>query len=464
MSRLSAMLDRLPPVYQIAPGALLHQLMSLVGLHMAGFDEDMDRVQRSHWVDHAFDRQDLAGLGALFDIVPRTWEPDRLYRARLKAVIAALLRGALTRRELEQVLVRILDGAQEALGVRYMGSKPAVTGASLFHTGPAPRAGVPAFVEFPEVRRRSGSLLERSGRLRPFDTFTVVNRSIVQDPTLHPEAQPDALKPALEGVLYGHPQRRTAAPVLVNLTNGRVVMWAGLVPCGRALALRAGDDGSLSATLDGFDVSDRLITGEGFAPDQRPASQAHESPRVLPLEPGENRIWFFPAALFDVHGLDVGRLANARPQYLLQDELYTVKQGSFEEQALTAEPVVFDAAVFHEDPAVVADMWWRERRPASFRFELPAGAVRRPADDSITDDDRKRDTERLFTLLQETIDRLRAAAVDGQVVPIPLRERQRTASRGRAIGAARDQIRPSSTLAAVSALFDVSPADGSRFE
>lgn len=458
MNRLDAMLERLPPIYRTAAGSLLHQVMAGFALHMAAFDEDMDRVQRSHWIDHAFDREDLAKLGALFEIAPVSWEPDRLYRARLKAMIAALLHGALTRDEIEAVLVRILEGAQEALAVRFMSTTPVPGQPSAFHTPPPGRVperqGTPAFIEFPRVRRRSPELVGASGRLRPFDTFTVEHLGLGDG--------------GLEGALYGYPGKRTAAPVLVNLTNREIVMWAGVVPCGRALILRADADRNLSATLDGVDVSDRLVTGSGFDPTTRPAAQAHGTPRALTLAPGKNRIWFFPAALFDVHGLDVGRLATPSPTLFLQEAWHAVQQGVFQDQPATAG-TVFDAAVFHEPPAVVADLWWYEYRPAAFRFEIPAGALRRrtgPIATSPQDamDALALDRERLFTLLQETVDRLSAAGVDGRVVAEPLRDAQRNASRGRAIGPERDQTRQVSTLAAVSALFDVTATEGSRFE
>jgi hypothetical protein len=90
------MLDRLPPVYGIQSGTLLNSLIALVANHQAAYDEDMQRVQRSHWLDTAFDREDLGKLGALFDLAMLPWEPDYLYRTRLKATVAARLAGVQT--------------------------------------------------------------------------------------------------------------------------------------------------------------------------------------------------------------------------------------------------------------------------------------------------------------------------------------------------------------------------------
>src|SRR5262245_2053241 len=108
MNRRDAMLDRLPPIHRIEKGALLWQIVALAGNAVTAFDEDMDRVQRSHWLDTAFDREDLAKLGELFGVLIQPWEPEGLYRQRLKATVAARLQGAVTRGCIEPALTRIL--------------------------------------------------------------------------------------------------------------------------------------------------------------------------------------------------------------------------------------------------------------------------------------------------------------------------------------------------------------------
>src|SRR5690606_15965073 len=97
VSRLDTMLERLPAPLAIDPGSRLREVLGVVAAELAALDEDRDRIQRSHWVDHAFERDDLAGLGALFAVVPAAWEPLGLFRTRLKATVAALLRGSVTR-------------------------------------------------------------------------------------------------------------------------------------------------------------------------------------------------------------------------------------------------------------------------------------------------------------------------------------------------------------------------------
>src|SRR5262245_44721305 len=168
------MLERLPPIYGISKGSLLHDCAALAANHQAAYDEDMQRVQRSHWVETALDREDLGKLGALFDVAILPWEPAELYRTRLKATIAARLRGAVTRDVLEFVLIRILGGVLDALGVKYLDRSAYLR----FHTGPAERADQPAFIEFPPVVRRSAELTARGGRLTSLDRFELTNKGL----------------------------------------------------------------------------------------------------------------------------------------------------------------------------------------------------------------------------------------------------------------------------------------------
>lgn len=463
MNRFDNMLGRLPPIYRTDSGSVLQQLLGLVHQAMATFDQDMDRVQRSRWVNHAFDRVDLAKLGELFDLPPAAWEPDALYRQRLKATIAARLRGATPRIELESVILRIIDGAQNSLALRLMTIDPAAVsrGRSAFETGTAPRAGVPVFREFPLRLRRSQALIQRRGLLRPFDQFTITHQGLEES--------------GLEGVLFGYGKRRTMNPVLVNLTTGQVLAFQAHVPQGQALRLEVKDETELRATLDGENVSHLLRTGGGFDPTRRPASTTDDVPRPLRLVPGDNRLWFFPAALFDARSLDVGRLGTPTPSYTFETEgearSHVLQQGVFQVSEDPEEQAVFDAAVFYEDPAVVADLWWRERTPATFRFAVPSAVAQRDVVEAFGGtssdvDDTERQVSRVFSLLEQSVDLLRAAGVDGGVERQRLRSRQRSADRVRVVPpqVGVEDTRASGRLAAFSALFDVTASEGSRFE
>ena len=120
-------------------------------------------------------------------------------------------------------------------------------------------------------------------------------------------------------------------------------------------------------------------------------------------------------------------------------------------------------ALFEQPPAMSLDLFWDERAPATFRFMIPAGVVRRPTG-SATDAATERD--RLIGLMQQTVAGLRAAGVDGQVVARPLSDTQHQADRVSVLDPTRfrDTQLQDVRLTALSALFDLSATDGARFE
>ncbi|MBV7335203.1 hypothetical protein KFU94_44580 [Chloroflexi bacterium TSY] len=441
MNRLDAILQRLPPIYNVEPGSLLHQFMGLFANSLAAYDEDMNRVQRAHWIDTAFDRVDLEKLGALFDIPAAAWEPNHLYRTRLKATIAARLRGAVSRDVLEFVLVQIIDGAQQALATRYFELPTGVNrGRSVFHTGVAEEPLEPAFVEFPKQRRRSPELIKANGLLRSLNKFTLTNRGL--------------FPVALQGVIRGVTGRLTTVPVLVNLTNGQVLTYVGDLPCGHELHLGLDDAGEIMARVGDDDVTDRVYTGQGFVPGESFTPVVPDpEPQPLMLERGDNQLWYFPLALFDEKILNAGVYGMPALQ---------LEHGRFGQRDQAESGTLFDQSLFEQPPGVSLDLWWDEDSVASFRFEIPTGVIRR---DAARSSDLDVDQSRLFALLQQTIDLLRAAAVDGCVVPRPLQEAQPLEDRVRVLDPThiRDEMRIESRLSGLSALFDDSAKDGSRF-
>ena len=440
MNRFDAMRDRLPPVWSAEEGTLTHGVLSLIAGHLAAYDEDMNRVQRSHWVDTAFDMGDLVKIGALFQIAPAPWETESLYRARLKATIAARLRGAVSRDVLEFVLVAILGGAQAALGSRYA-DLPAGAGRGqpVFHTGPDGPPDRPAFVEFPLRRRRAAQLLEQGGLLRPLAKITVDNTGL--------------FPAALQGVIRGVKGAKTAVPLIANLTNGQVMVYRGLIACGQSLVIGLDPAGDFTAHLDGTDVSAEFTTGAGFAPGA-PFTPAVPDPDPVPLmlERGKNQLWVLPLALYDQPSLGTGVFAMPEAD---------IAHGRWEGDGASHPP--FGKALFEQPPAMSLDLYWDERTPATFRFLIPAGVVRR---EEGQETDAPTERARLFTLMEETVDSLRAAGVDGQVGARPLSETQRQTDRMRVLDPTRlSETQPMETrLAGLSALFDTSAKDGARFE
>ncbi|MCC6717388.1 MAG: hypothetical protein IT555_05850 [Acetobacteraceae bacterium] len=436
MSRLGAMLERLPPPLRIDPAGVLGQVLGTAAAQLACADEEMDRIRRSHFVEMAFDLVDIARLGALFDLAPAPWEPADLFRVRLRATIAARLAGAVTRDAMQGVLVALLDGAQQALGSRYAALTPGARGRVFRDPGPTVRPGAPVFREFPPRQRRDAALVAQGGRLRPLDHVALNHRGLGVAP--------------LQVVMRGRLGGRTAVPLLAHLGSGRVVVFRGLVPAGVELRLEATAD-ALVATLDGRDATDRLITAGGFAPGAALPLPPDVVPQPILLSPGANDIWFLPLAMYDERILDRGALAMPGLE---------LRHGQF--GAPDAPGSNFDDSLFEQAAAASVDLFWEERMPASFRFEVPAGMVRHSI---AVPGDRASQRDALLAVLVQTIALLRAAGVDGRVSLAPLAETQRQRDRGRAVNPflPPDSQPTAVRLAGVTALFDATATEGARF-
>lgn len=436
MSRLDDMLDRLPPPLRADPAGLLGRVLANAAVQQACVDEEMDRIRRSHLLELTFDMVDLAKLGALFDLRPAPWEPTELFRVRIRATIAARLAGAVTRSAMEPVLVTLLDGAQQALGSRYAGLAAGARGRVFRDPVAARRPGAPVFREYPARRRRDPALVAQGGRLRPLDRAVLMHHGLGETP--------------LQAVLRGRIGGRTAVPLLAHLGTGRVIVFRGLVPAGVELRLEASAD-RLTATLDGRDATDRLITAGSFEPGTRLPLTQDATPQPILLRPGVNEIWFLPLALYGERILDRGALALPGLE---------LRHGVF--GSPDAPGTNFDDSLFEQAPSVSLDLFWEESAPASFRFEVPAGTVRH----SVAEPgDRAAQRDALLAVLGETIALLRAAGVDGRVAFVPLQETQRQRDRGRAINPflPPDSQPSEARLAGVTALFDETATEGARF-
>jgi len=439
MMRLDHMLDRLPPVYDVREGSLLQRFLAVIALMLAAVDEDMDRVQRSHWVDTAFDLADLAKLGAMFDVQPAAWEGIDLYRERLKAMIAARFSGAVTADVIEQVVLRILTSVRTELGDEYI-ALPATEalGDRWMAREPAQSSARGRFIEFPERQMRAPGLSGSAALQQPLGRFELNNLGL--DPV------------PLQGRVRGVAGMKTAVPVLVNLTTGGILLYADMLECGEMLALGVDGDGLLTARIGDRDVRHKLWTGEGFVPGATFAPvQPDPDVRPLMLARGRNDLWFFPLGLYDTRGLDSAVFASPRDD---------VRQGRYGGTDNTGTR--FDRSLFTQTPAVSLDLWWQERMPAAFRIEVAAGVVRRQRTGPGRDPETQR--AQLFALLQDTVSALRAAGVDGRVVPLPLQDEQRLTSRATVVRPQRETQPLGSALAGVSALFDTTAVDGARME
>jgi hypothetical protein len=442
MMRRAAMAGRLPPIWSAERGTMLEALLSLVANEQTAYDEDMDRVRRSHWVDTAWDLFNLARIGALFGIAPAGWEGVELFRERLKAVIAARLRGAVTPDALEHVVLRILKGVERELEHRYLPLPPDIRfGEQVLGRGEAAPAARGRIIEFPVQRRRAAALKGKGALRQPLAQLEVDNKGVAPA--------------ALLGSITGVAGKRTAVPVLVNLTTGQILLWAGYLACGQRLHLSLAEDGALRARVGDRDVSHEIWSGEGFVPGARFAPvRPDPAPRPLMLARGVNRLWFWPLGLYDAPGLDSAVFASPAAD-LEQGRWATGPAG---------EGSRFDKALFEQPPAVSLDLFWDERQAAAFRIELPAGVVARPRTRPGRDPEIER--AQLFQLLGEVVAELRAAGVDGRVTALPLAEEQRLESRATLLSpvATQETQRLEGGLGGISALFDTTAVDGARLE
>jgi hypothetical protein len=172
---------------------------------------------------------------------------------------------------------------------------------------------------------------------------------------------------------------------------------------GRRLDIRGDARGRrATATLDGIDVSDRLMSARAFPPDQTldPGGLDRE-PRVPLVRRGDNEWMYLSAGLFGIRGVDRTFLAFA-------DEL--MREASFDAST-------FDRAIFPVGHVVTIEMTWVEREPASFEVHVPGGITVEPAArDSLAGS--------VATTLATTISELRAAGVAGALVLVPFVEVQ----------------------------------------
>ncbi len=439
MNRLEMMLERLPPIYAISEGSLLRKFLEVFATWIAAYDEDMERVRSSHWIDTAIDRVDLEKIGALFDMFALPWEPDEMFRRRIKATVAARLKGAVTRDALEGLLLAIIDGAHKALGVRYFDLSP---GGRVFRDPPAQSQTDPVFIELLPVTRRCEALVAKKGLVRSLERITIVNKSLFRTP--------------LQIVVRGIAGMKTFSPVLVNLTNGGALAFAGDFPCGRELRITVDDREKVRGIIGDEDVTSNLHSARNYNPSLDFSPLSKDLPvKPIMLERGENTIWFFPLGVYDAPSLNSAVLGMPSPD---------TAHGSWGDRTTKTPPgTAFDSSLFEQDFVASLDLYWVERMPASFRFEVPTGVVLREEGSSC----RKflEQQAELFDLLGQTVALLKGAGVFGAVEGRPLRTTQLQADRVRVWSGrmGTEEQRVESRLRGLSGMFDSGNLNKSHF-
>ncbi len=409
MNFRDAILDSLPAPWAIAADSLSGQLVNSLALELDAAQEDIERLRRTHWVEHAYQLVDLEALAALVGVERLPWEAQELFRARLLPTVRARLAGALGPLDMQRFVADYLHRAEEALdrGERRALLVPGLRGRrdeSAFAVDPQRPLRQPlVFCENPPRQRVSQTLAARGGRIPYLFRWQENNGGL------------DVAWPQF--TLDGFPERRTTVPMLANLSVGAFIGYRGSVPLGRRLTigLAPGDsDGRAVADLDGEDVSERLFSGRRFVAG-RPFTDddLEQPPRLPPMARGDNRWLYLSVGFYDLRGLD-------RYFFALADE--ALREGAFDDST-------FDNALFPSGEVARLAMRWIESEPASFEVRVPRGLVIEPGEEvAASVDPPHRHVAQACAL---AIDGLRAAGVRARLHCVPFVERQRQTVRAR---------------------------------
>lgn len=423
MPHVDAMLARLPSLYR--DGDLLSGVMAIPGLQLEMVDEDGAAIQRAHWFNSAVELGEAARLGALLDIAPESWQGLAEYRAWLHALRNAMLRnGAVTR--------GALMGFVEEYTAAYRVATGSTVVAPITEWSEVRSGRLPSFVETPPVRRAAHVPAE--GGITPLQHFQLDQRGL--DDT------------RLGFVCTGLPDQGEYVPLLANVTTGDALVWLGHLPAGQRLWLRPHADGTVTAELEGRDLTRELRSISGLVPGTPWTSdQLVDPPRALPLVRGRNDLWFLPVAHFDRPGLDRALLALAD---------LVLAQGRWDETS-------FDRALFAQEAGLALLLTWVETQPATLEITLPAGLLRSRTGEL---EDALVERDRLAAALALAIDRLRPAGVRASVALTPLAEQQGQMDRLVAtMPVMQREVAPTGadTLPDAGGLFGVTEFDGSTY-
>lgn len=393
MNRLARMLDLLPPPYTVAPDSLLSRLLEIASAELEALDEDIDRMRQTHWIGFCWRLTDAEKLGALMGIGKLPWETLALYRSRLLATVKARLAGALGPNEIRKFVYDYLLGVEAATGATLVhGLASRKTTEEAF----AADAGRPFFaplglVENPQVRRESAKLRERNGNVPYLLRWQETNGGLSET----------TVRIHITGA-YG---RRTAVPVLLNLTTGEMIGYRGRLDFGQELRIEAAgapaNPRAAKATIAGADVTRALFgvsgyrLGETLTPDRVVA--APDMPR---LARGANEWLFLCIGHFDIKGLDSFFFAIAGEDF---------HEGMFDRTR-------FDHAVFPSGTMAKLALDWVETEPAVFEIHVPFSHVRQPRDSGLS--------QLAQAGLDAGIAELRAAGVESRTRYKPFAETQ----------------------------------------
>lgn len=379
MSHLSRMLDLLPPPYTVEPDSVSSSFLDHIAIEMDAFQEDLDRYQRSHWINPLYALRDAEKMGALVGIQRLPWEDLLFFRDRLLALVVALLDGATGPHQIRRFVYDFLSRAETALDSTFVPGLDQAGEADDAYavTGLHPRYRPLALIENPKIERRSTTLLSINGNVPYLYRWEESNKGLAD---------------TFAVITVTGARNRTSVPVLVNLTTGELIGFAGDLHFGDRLSISEGSQpGTASATINEQDVTVKLFSiakftlGTPFIKDQLDAT-----PKLPRLVRGVNEWLFLQVGLYDVRGLDNFYFAIA-------DDL--LREGKF-------DGTTFDHALFSSDVKAKLEMSWTETEPAAFDVHVPRYIVLEPT--AAGDDPRWAYVERG---LRDSIDKLHGAGI-----------------------------------------------------
>lgn len=442
MNLLTQIQASLPPPYTDAADSVLQGFLDVIALDLEAFREDLDRVRQTHWIRTAYHLRDAAKLGALLDIQPFPWEGLDLYRERMLALVVARLKGAVGPNEIREFVYNYLFKVEQALekALHQTILLPGLQKMSLEQAYEPPDEH-PLFrplalEENPRRQHYSSTLADRNGNIPYLFRWSETNNGL-DDTTV-------------EIHISGLIQNRTVTPVLVNLTTGSLLCFAGRVGFGQTLTIARAIDAEprkLTATLNGNDVSHLLFSVEGFELGVPFSKQQHAPEPLLPiLKRGINEWIFLSVGFFDVRGLDRFFFSIATEQ---------LREGVFDE-------TTFDASLFPSGPIAKLEMKWLETEPASFVVRVPRYVVIEElngASEPVFDE--------VAQALDSSVQGLRAAGVQALVRFVPFEEVQPQTIKVHIPWKVLDrEVGPAGQTRSIElgARFGEAPLDSSRFE
>jgi hypothetical protein len=393
MTSLARIQEMLPGPYSLAPDAVLTQFLGGLALELEAFQEDLERMRRTHWINFVYRLTDAEKLAALVGVTRLPWEGLEMFRERLLPLVRARLNGAISPNEVRGFTYDYLSRAQEVLECTFVPGLSRKTLEQAF-------TSLLELRENPDRHRVSPTLQAQAGRVPYLFRWTETNRGLSDTVvTYH-----------ITGLLGG----RTTSPVIVNLTTGELIGYAGRVAFGETLEIRpkSAEDRTATATLNGVDVTRRLYSVAGFelgVPFTR--SDLDEKPIAPGLVRGDNELIFLSVGFYDLRGLSRFFFAMAGKD---------LREGVFDE-------TFFDKALFPSGTVAVLDMAWTETEPASFEVRVPHGVVVEPTLSAAAGATRPH--EQVAAGLQDSIGQLHAAGVKAAGILVPFTERQRQKAR-----------------------------------